>query len=148
MTSGVLQVNVILSTVVNITRSDDTNATQVMATSDHSQVSDFEGNVGNNLAGGEINLDGILGLDVGVRVSDGTTVVSDEVGDGLGTNMNRLDAAELELDHDRLINNILNFQSLSTYASFGGVDSVEDETALSIVQESEVFLGFLDANNI
>jgi hypothetical protein len=92
-------------------------------------VSDFEGDVSNNLAGGEINLDGILGLDVGVRVSDGATVVGGEVRDGLGTNVHSLDAAELE-------------------ASFVGIDSVEDETTLSIVQESEVFLGLLDADNI
>lgn len=129
MTSSVLQVNVILSTVVNVTRSDDTNATQVVTTSDNSQVTNFEGNVGNNLASGEINLDGIVGLDVGVRVSDGATVVSGEVRDGLGTNVNRLNAAELE-------------------ASFVGVDSVENETTLSVVQESEVFLSLLDANNI
>ncbi len=35
-----------------------------------------------------------------------------------------------------------------TYASFVGIDSVENETTLSIVQESEVFLGLLNANNI
>ena len=97
MTSSVLQVDVILSTIVNVARSNDTNATQVMTASEHSQVTNFEGNVGNNLAGGKINLYGVLGLNVRVRVSDGTTVVSSEVRDGLGTNVNTLDAAELEL---------------------------------------------------
>jgi len=74
-----------------------TNTTHVVAASDKAEVAGVELDVVNNLARLDLNEDGVVGLDSGVRVADGTAVVGDEVGNTLGAGANLLDPAELEL---------------------------------------------------
>lgn len=50
-----------------------------------------------DFAGGQVELDGVVGLDGGVRVPDGAPVVSQQGRDALGADLQRLDAAQLVL---------------------------------------------------
>jgi len=58
------------TTVVTLTVSDDTNTTHVTTTSSHDDGTSVELDEVNNLAGGEIDLDGVVDLDGRVGVAD------------------------------------------------------------------------------
>lgn len=68
-------------------------------------------------------------LDVGVRVSDGSTVVGDDVGDLVLAHSLSLDGAELE-------------------GSFLGIDLVSLVATLSIEQDSEVLTSLLEGDDV
>lgn len=74
----------------------------------------------NNLVVDQIEFDGIVGLDVGVRVSNGSSIVGDQVRNTFLSELVRFDLEELE-------------------RSFLGGDSVDGESTLDIIQQSEVF---------
>lgn len=58
------------TTVVALTVSDDTNTTHVTTTSTHDNDASVEADEVNDLAGGKVNLDGVVDLDSGVGVAD------------------------------------------------------------------------------
>jgi hypothetical protein len=60
------------ASVVALTVSDDTNTTHVTTTSDHDDHASVELDEVRDLASGEVNLDGVVDLDGGVRVADPT----------------------------------------------------------------------------
>jgi hypothetical protein len=68
--NGVLDVDNVEASVVALTVVDDTNTTHVATTSDHDDHTSVEGDEVGDLAGAEVNLDGIVDLDGGVRVAD------------------------------------------------------------------------------
>jgi hypothetical protein len=76
LTGGELVVNSILdvhnveTSVVALTVSDDTNTTHVATTSDHGNDTSVEVDELGDLAGSKVNLDGVVDLDGGVRVTD------------------------------------------------------------------------------
>jgi hypothetical protein len=75
---------------------DVTNATSVSSLSDDAQISHIEGQDVQDLAGGNIDLDNIVGLDDWVRVADGAAIVCDKEGNLLLAEFNLYDAAQLE----------------------------------------------------
>lgn len=58
------------TTVVALTVSDDTNTTHVTTTSTHDNNASVEADEVNDLASGKVDLDGVINLDGGVRVTD------------------------------------------------------------------------------
>ena len=74
-------------------------------------------------------LNGVLSLDVGVRVSDGSAVVGDDVGDLVLAHGLSLDGAELE-------------------GGLLSVDLVSLVATLGVVEDSEVLSSLLNANNV
>ena len=58
------------TTVVALTVSDDTNTTHVATTGGHGDNTSVEADEVGDLAGREVNLDGVVDLDSGVGVAD------------------------------------------------------------------------------
>jgi hypothetical protein len=70
--NGVLEVDDVEASVVALTVGDDTNTTHVATTSDHDDDTGVELDEVGDLASGEVDLDGVVDLDGGVRVADPT----------------------------------------------------------------------------
>ncbi len=125
----ILDVNDIETTVMPLSVSDDTGPSHVTTTSDHDDVSNLELDVVNDLVVDEIELDGVVDLDVWIGVSDGSTVVGDDVRNSLGTELVSTDLEELE-------------------AGLLWGDSVDGESTLDVVKETEVLAGSLEGDDI
>jgi len=126
---SVLHVDDVVGTGVAFTRNDDTNTTSVTTSGGHGEVSSFE--LGEILegVGGKVDLNDVIGLNVGVRIADGTSVVGDDEGDALGAESNLADTAELEL-------------------GLLGVDLVEGEAALAVVEQAEDLVGAVKLDDV
>jgi hypothetical protein len=72
------------ATVVTLTVGDDTNTAHVTTTSDHGDVASVELDEVGDLAGGEVNLDGVVDLDQGVRVADAVEEKEENVSNRAG----------------------------------------------------------------
>ena len=121
--------NNVETTVVPLPRNNHTRSTHVSSTSDHDDVSGLKLDVVDNLVVDQVELDSVVGLDDRVRVSDGSSVVGDDVRDTLLAELVSLDLQEL-------------VRSL-----FRG-DSVDGESTLDVVQQSEVFTGSLNGDDV
>lgn len=108
---------------------DDTDTTQVATRGDHGEVTNSELNVVSDLASLEADLEGIVNLDIGVRVADGAAIVSANEGNTSGTNLGGFDLAELVAGLLRL-------------------DAVKSKSALDVVQKAELLVGLVDGDNI
>jgi hypothetical protein len=64
------------ASIVTLTVGDDTNTTHVTTTGNHGDDTSVELDEVDDLASGKINLDGVVDLDRGVRVTDATHFVS------------------------------------------------------------------------
>jgi hypothetical protein len=74
--NSVLQVDNVEASVVALTVSDDTNTTHVTTTSDHDDHTSVELDEVGDLAGGQVNLDGVVDLDGRVGVADSTHILA------------------------------------------------------------------------
>jgi len=63
---------------------DDANSADVVALSDVGDVADLELHELGDLVSGNVQLDGVIDLDLGVGESDGSGVVSDDVRNLIG----------------------------------------------------------------
>ena len=86
MPKGISNMYNIERTRMPFSRGDDTNTTQIMATSNHAQVSSFEFNEIDDLAFVQVVADSVVDLDQGVRVADRSSIVRYEIGDTFGSN--------------------------------------------------------------
>lgn len=127
--SGITNVGNIERTRVLVDGGNHTNATSVTTASDGDEVTSLELDEVEDLAGGDINLNGVVLLDERVRVADGAAIVGNDVRDSLGLSTLLDDLGELVLG------------LLSS-------DFVENETALSVVQDTELVARLLDLDNI
>lgn len=66
----ILDVDNVETSVVTLTVSDDTDTTHVATTSGHGNDTSVEADEVGDLASGEVNLDGVVDADGGVRVAD------------------------------------------------------------------------------
>jgi len=92
---SVLDVNDVERTWMSFARRDDADATQVVATSDHDEVARVELDVVLDLHGLNVKSDGVVDLDVWIRVANSASVVSCDHGDTLWANKDLLDLAKL-----------------------------------------------------
>lgn len=125
----ILHVNNVESTNVLLPVYNDTSTAHVTSTSDHDNVSRIKLDKVNNLARLELELDGVVDLDGRIGVTDGAPIVGDNMRDTLGSNGNFADFEEL-------------------VAGFLSANTVDSETALNIIKETEVLARFLKGDNI
>lgn len=126
---GVLDVNQVETTIVSFLVNDGTDTTQVTTTGDVDQLTNVELDVVSDLTGSQVDLDGVIDLDVWVWVSDSSTIVSDNVWNTLLTQLDLLDLTQL-------------------VGSFLVSDTVDSESTLDVVDQSEVFVGSFQGDNI
>lgn len=125
----VLDVNNVETTQVPLLVNDHTRSTHVTTASNHDDVSGLELDVVNDLVLNEVELDSVVNLDSRVRVSDGSAIVGNDVGNALGTKLMLSDLEELE-------------------SSLLGGDSVNSESALNVVEKTEVLARSLNGDDI
>jgi len=126
---GILDVDDVETSIVTLSVSDNTNTTHVATTSDHGDNSSVEFDELGDLTSSQIDLDGIVNLDGWVWVSDCSCIVRDQEWDSALAQLNSLDFAQLV------------FRLLS-------LNSVDGETALGVVNQTEVLASLLDADDI
>ena len=95
--SSILDVDNVKGAVVTLTVGDVTHTSQVTTSDDHDQVASVKRHNFRHLASGNIDLDCVVGLDQWVRVTDGATVVGNEVWHTLVANSKTADTAKLVL---------------------------------------------------
>jgi len=120
---GILDVDDVEGSGMLFTVHDDADATQVTTSRDHANVAGLELDVIGDLARGDIDLDAVLGLDQGVRISDGTPVGGGEIGNPFGSNRDLLDNAEL-------VSGFFRRDAMHLVSSFDVVDEPEVLSAL------------------
>lgn len=129
LVTAVLQVDDVETTGMAFTVSDNTNATHAVTTGDDGDVSSLELGESVDLAGLQVQANSVVDLDEGIGEADGATVVGNNEGDGLGTNLHLLDLAELVLG--LLL-----------------ADAVDDKATLGVVEDTEVLTSSLELNNV
>lgn len=72
--NGILEMDDVEATIVTLTVGDDTNTAHVTTTSDHGDGTSVELDEVGDLAGLEVNLDGVVDLDQGVGVADAAEI--------------------------------------------------------------------------
>lgn len=127
--NSVLDVDNVETSVVALTVSDNTNTTHVTTTGNHDDNTSVEAGEVSDLASGNVNLHGVVDLDGRVGVADGSRIVRNQEWDPALAELNTLDLAQLV------------FGLLS-------LDTVDGETALGVVDETEVLAGLLDADDV
>ena len=129
VTLGVLDRNDVEGTVVlfNVHQLSDTSTVMTLGDHDHRTESELVNLRG--LSCGDVDLDGVVDLDVRVGVSKGPAVVCDGARDLSGTDEDLVDSAQLVL-------------RLST------VQPVKDVTSLRVVHETEPVVGLLKLDDV
>ena len=125
----VSQVDNLVVSGVLLSVSDDTNTADGVTPSDHGDVAVLKLDEVEDLASGNINLDGVVDLDLGIRELEGSGIVSDGIRHLVVTEERLGNLAELE----------------------GGLlllDLVHGETTLRVPQQSEVLVGLVDLDHI
>lgn len=126
---SVFDVDNIETTRVVLGVDDHADTSQVSSAGDHDEVSVLELEEGLDLAGGNVNLDGIVDPDFGIGVADGAAVVCDKVGNALLAELDTANLAELVL-------------------SLLVGDAVDSETALGVVNKTKVLAGLGQRNDV
>jgi len=126
---GILDVDDVETTIVALSVSDDTNTTHVTTTSSHGDDTSVKLDEIGDLASGEVNLDSVVDLDGWVRVTDSSCIVRDQEWDSAFAQLHSLNLAKLVF-------------------CLLGLDSMDGEAALGIVNQTEVLAGLLDADDI
>jgi len=126
---SILDVDNVEATIVTLAVGDDTDTTHVTTTSNHDNGTSIEFDEFGNLSSGEIDLDGVVDLDQRVWVSDCSRIMRNEERDSLGSKLDPLDLAQLVL-------------------GLLGLNSVDGESALGIVDEAEVLARLVDGDDV
>jgi hypothetical protein len=126
---GILDMHNVEASIVTLSVGNDANTSHVTTTSDHGNDTSVELDEVGDLAGSKVDLDGVVDLDGWVRVTDSSRIVRDQEWDSAFAQLNSLDFAKL------------------VFGLFG-LDSVNGEAALGVVDQTEVLASLLDANDI
>ena len=108
---------------------DGSNSTDVISSGDHNFSSNFEFEAGSDFVGSQVELDGVVDLDEGVGESEGSSVMSDNIRDSLGTHSSSLNSAELEFGFTR-------------------GDLGKSESTFAVIEESVVGFSLEEGDNI
>jgi len=126
---GVLDMDDIEGTWMLFDGGDNTNCTNVVSTGKDDGGNYLELDYTGDGLTLEVKLDGVVDLDIWMRESDGSTVVGDDVWNLRLADLLLSDLAEFEF-------------------SLLGVHSVWLESSLNVIEDSEMLVGLLDADNI
>lgn len=127
--SGILDVSKIVGTLVLLDGLEDTDSTNVVSAGEHDSGTVGELDNGADLTSGKVDLDRVIETNVWVRESEGSAVVGSDVRNLLLVDRLASDLAELE-------------------AGLVGSDLVGLESALDVVEDSEVLVGSLNRDNV
>jgi len=114
---------------VTFTVDDGTNSSQISSASDHAQVSRFELDEVLDLAGGNVQLDCVINLHQWIRVTDGAPIMGGDERNTFGSDLDALDFAQFVL-------------------GFLSGNSVDGESSLDIIDQSEELSGLVDGDDI
>ena len=117
------------TTQVPLLVDNDTRSSHITTTSDHDDVSRLKFDVVDNLVLHKVEFDSVVDLDGWVGVTDGSAIVGDNVRNTLGTKLMSTDLAEFE-------------------RSLLGTNSVNGESTLDIVKETEVLARSLNRHDV
>lgn len=117
------------STIVTLTVRNLTDTSPVTATSDHNSATGVELDEVGDLASLKVKLHSVVHPDEGIRVANGASVVGDDEGDALCANSKFADLAEF-------------------VGSLLGLDTVDGETTLYVVKETEVFARAINGQDV
>lgn len=98
MTQRVLHVDNVKGPLVSLSVGDHAHSAQVTATSHHNEVTHIKSDIICDLARGDVDSDSVVDFDLGVRVADGSTIVSNAVRDFLLSHFHSLYLPQLVLD--------------------------------------------------
>ena len=119
----------IVGTLMLLSVQDDTNSTGIVSSGDHAHITVVESDEVLHLSGLNVEQDGVVDLDKRVWVSDGASVVG---GQGWNSLLAQLDVLHLA----ELVRSLLR------------ANAVNGHTSLGVVENSEAFVGLLDADNV
>jgi hypothetical protein len=108
---------------------NNTRPSHITTTGNHDDIPRIKLDEICNLSLLKVVLDRVVDVDHGVGVTDGATVVGDDVGDALGAYCNFADFKEL-------------------VGGFFRCDAVNCETAFDVVEQTEVFPRFFDGDDV
>ena len=108
---------------------NNTSPAHVTSTGDHDDVPGIELDEIGDFVLLKVELDGVIDLDEGIGIPDGSAVVGDNMRDTTGTES---DLADLE----------------EFVAGLLGGDAVDREATLDVVEQTEVLARLLDGNDI
>jgi len=143
VTTDILDVDDIEGTGVLFSVDDGTDTTNVSTLGDEDEVTSFELGEASDLVGVEVEFNGVVDLDGGVRVTDGATIVGDDVGDGSGLTMGEGVAAD-----DGLLTLGDTDDTAELAVGFITLNLGEDVVTLGVEEETEGLVGLLDADDV
>jgi len=126
---GILDVNDIETSNVFLSVNNNTSPTHVTSASDHDAVTGVEFDIVGDFGLLNVVLDGVVDTNMGVRITDGASVMGDDVGNPTVANSDTADFQEF-------------------VGSLLRCNAVDGETALNVVEETEVLSGFFDRDDI
>jgi len=126
---GVLDLDDLVGTWMVLNVHEGTNTTDIVSTSDEDGASVLALDDAIDFTGLEVELDGVVLLDLWVGETDGSSVVGNNIGDLVLSEGLSLDLAKLEL-------------------SLLAFDADWLESSLNVIEDSEVLVGLWDLNNI
>jgi len=129
VTVGIFDVGNFVRTRVVVNVLENTDTTDVVSAGHEDGGAILELDEAIDFVGLEVKFDGVVLLDVGVRVTDGAAVVGHDVRNLVLAEGLALDLAELE-------------------GSFLRLNAVGLESSFSVVDDAEVFAGLGDGNNV
>lgn len=127
--SGVLDCDQVVVSVELVDVLDDSDSSDVVSLHAVGEVSDLHLVRGLDLVGSDVELDGVLDLDVLVEELEGSSVVGDEVADLVGSDEFLLDSAEFEV-------------------SLFLLDFDHGESSLDVVEDSEGLVDLGDLEDV
>lgn len=136
---------------VTFTVDDGTNSSQISSASDHAQVSRFELDEVLDLAGGNVQLDCVINLHQWIRVTDGAPIMGGDERNTFGSDLDALDFAQFVLLNDEeggvrvIFSQVFNSDF---YLGFLSGNSVDGESSLDIIDQSEELSGLVDGDDI
>jgi len=129
MSGSILDVNDVEGSGMSLAVHDDANSPQVTTSGHHANVARLELDEVGDFAGGDVDLDAILGFDQRIGVSDRATVGGGEVRNALGADRHLLDDAKL-------------------VRSFLFADTMHLVSPLNVVDETEVLSALLHFDDV
>jgi hypothetical protein len=115
--------------VVLLNVHEGTNSPTIVSLGDHNHGTQVEFEDIRHFVGRNIDLNTVVDLDIGVRVSESASIVGDGAGNLVGTNVHLIDTAELVL-------------------CLFSVNSVQDVTSLGIVHQAEAIVRLLHLHDV
>ncbi|KAL0590505.1 Tigger transposable element-derived protein 1 [Plecturocebus cupreus] len=127
--TGIVDVNHIKRSRVPLSVGNHTNSSQVSTSSHHTQVTRIKLDEISNLASLQINLNGIIHLDEGIRVADGASIMSHQMRDSF--------CAHKDFPHfERLVLGLLSS------------DTMYSKVALDVIDQTEILSCLVNADDI